>query len=290
MVSDRLSNISAAVFDLFYKDKSQENLKNFLEHHSPCTHNLILTKQDLGKFHRNQRVANQSQPFFVIPLHMKKNKLLALSISTILGGLQFCVAQEAEPVPEVRINKIDVQLVPVPDYSGAGNFRRARDAAAWLQIEVEFDVKLQGATASSPLFLDELNINYYVALLPEHLDGGTKNPHAGKAFSLEITHVDVKTSTPGQSRYSVAYLPGRFLERLTKGKIPPPSALNVAVEIKHKSASTPLAVRTEGPLKNTEGWWNQVEKIPGILLTKDRTPFAPVAWDRHEPMKSGSGR
>lgn len=210
--------------------------------------------------------------------------LFSLSLALPAG------AQDNTPPPEIRINKVDVQLVPAPDYGGAGNFRRSRDAAPWLQIEVEFDVRIPGASATSPKFLDELTASYYVAFMPDNLADGARNPAAGKAFTLDVTHVDVKNSVPGQSRYSVAYLPGRVIERLTGGRSFLPSNVNVAVELKTKGATAPLAVRAEGPLKNTEGWWKQVDHLPGVLLSKDQTPFAPLGWDRHEPARPAAAR
>ncbi|MFQ3577817.1 MAG: hypothetical protein SNJ52_02250, partial [Verrucomicrobiia bacterium] len=96
---------------------------------------------------------------------------------------------------------------------------------------------------------------------------------------------------PGSTRLSVAYVAPRALERMVGGRTINVSNINIAVEVTMPGFPTPLAVESVGPLaRQAVGWWTQVPHVPGILLSRDKTPFGPLSYDKYEPVKQTAGR
>jgi hypothetical protein len=206
------------------------------------------------------------------------------AVSTFPATAQF----RASVPPEIKIEKITAELVPSPNFQGAGTKKDARDAGNWLEIEVEFSVK---TAKDAPEFIDELSVRYFVAFETDSLDGGALNPITGKALVGEVSHVDVKASMPGQSRFSSIFLSPRKLERFIGKKNLLPTNVNVGVEILMPGVPEPLATGSEGPVSaRAKNWWSKVSQIPDVLLSREKTPFAPVSWGRYEPVKAAGSR
>ncbi len=196
-------------------------------------------------------------------------------------------APQAVP-PEIRIDRINATLIPSPEFGSRDEVRPPRDAFRWLQIEVEFTMRID---RSLPQFVDELTFKYYVGISDDLLAGGSANPLSGRALLGEIIHTDVKASTPGSTRMSVAYVAPRAFERMVGGRTINTSNVNIAVEVVMAGVPTPLAVESVGPLaRQAAGWWTQVPHVTGLLLPRDRTPFGPLSYDRYEPVKQSLGR
>ncbi len=192
--------------------------------------------------------------------------------------------RQAAP-PKIEIKKITPSLVSSPDFN-AGK-KGPRDAMQWLEIEVEFTVETDKAAGG---YLDELIVRYHVAFDFKMLEGGAENPLAGKVLTAEVHHVDVKATSAGLSRYSVIYLAPRKIDRMTGGKNILPTNINVAVEILSPSSPQPLAVDAVGTSKGTANWWGMMQQAPGILDSREDTPFSVLSHDRYEPVKPRGAR
>lgn len=169
------------------------------------------------------------------------------------------------PVPEsapdaFRITKITKNLITAPQFNYAGAQGYATDKRdRWLELEAEF--------TAAPQFTDELTFKYYVLF-------------NGRLLTGEVTHTNI---LGGRERRSVMYVAPNALAHFSDNRqITIGSCQNVAVQIVQGGA-----VKDEASLQRaTPQWFAAIQQIPGFLLNKNQTPFAPLFWDRYEQIKT----
>ena len=68
--------------------------------------------------------------------------------------------------------------------------------------------------------------------------------------------------------------------------IAPTAIQNIAVQIVQQGA-----VKDELSLVRAQPqWYASLPQVPGLLLNKNETPFAPLYWDRYEQIKASTAR
>jgi hypothetical protein len=200
-------------------------------------------------------------------LRMKLNSFLAFAIFMPRVVFAQGPAQESAqpPVPEsapgaFRITKITKNLITAPQFSYAGAQRYPTDQRdRWLEVEAEF--------TAAPQLTDELTFKYYVLF-------------NGRLLTGEVTHTNI---LGGRERRSVMYVPPNALAHFSDNRqITIASCQNVAVQVVQRGA-----VKDEASLQRAAPqWFAAIQQIPGFLLNKNQTPFAPLFWDRYEQIKT----
>ena len=187
-------------------------------------------------------------------------RLVPIGLFTLLLPLAV-FAQGRGPAIEFQVTKITKNLISAPqyDYSGAGQYRiEQRDL--WLEVEVEF--------SAGPEWTDDLTFKYYILFNNKLLTG-------------EVTHTNVRA---GRGNRSVMYVSPRTLARFGGNRnITPNMFQNIAVQIVQQGA-----IKSELSLQRAPAqWFTAIPPVPGFVLNKNETPFAPLYWDRYEEIKSG---
>jgi hypothetical protein len=206
---------------------------------------------------------------------LKKDMLAVVSplhiIAIVLLVAEISAAAQA-PNTDFKIVKIEPALVESPAFSGAGYEKRGAKPKSWLEVEVTFDWQPR---LKEPKYTEELAFDYYILLNLK----GPQNPQ-GTLLVGSVTHVSVPQ---GKKMHSAVYVSPRSLERLF-GEIPSQvgqAVVDVGVTI--SKAGQPVAAASWK--SRSIGWWAPLPPIPGFVLKKDETPFAPLAWDYFEPIK-----
>jgi len=157
----------------------------------------------------------------------------------------------------VVISKIEPAAVKTPEFNVTGGPQKRSKVGTWLEIEVEFETKVEE--------IAELKFEYMVAIENKLLTG-------------TVSHINIPK---GRDHYSVMYIAPRTLEKLTGGKpLTAGSVQNVwvtvssadGVELDKKAAPKNMAVPN-------------APRLPGLILNKQETPFAPLFFDRYEAIK-----
>lgn len=178
---------------------------------------------------------------------------------------------------DFQIGKITPDMVTTPEYNvnfGPKN-KKVQKNKNWLEVEVSFDWQPRD---KKPEFLDELTFNYYILLN----DKSRENPQ-GTLLTGSVTHVAIAQAT---GMNSVMYVSPRTLERFFEGKSPTTASaaiIDVGVTITKPGVTTPLAAAS---WKGKGEWWGPMTTTAGYVLNKNETPFAPLAWDYYEAIKS----
>lgn len=178
--------------------------------------------------------------------------LFVLLASTAVG--------QPRPAAEFQISKITRNLITAPDftYTGAQQYEtNQRDR--WLEVEVEF--------VAAPEFTDELTCKYFVLL-------------SGKLLTGEVTHLNIPA---GRDNRSVMYVAPRSLARIMSNRALTENAVqNIAVQLMQRGTlKSELSLGRAPPQ-----WFASLPSLPGFLLSKNETPFAPLYWDRYLPIKA----
>jgi hypothetical protein len=189
---------------------------------------------------------------------MKAGFLLGLSIFFPL-----IVSAQTRAASEFQITKITKNLIPTPQfaYTGGPQYRtQTSERDRWLEVEVEFK--------ATPELTNELTFKYYILF-------------NGTLLTGEVTHVNIPAG--GENR-SVMYISPRALARFANNRpITENSCQNIAVRIVQQGS-----VKAEASLNRTQPqWFEALPQVSGLVLNKDRTPFAPLYWDRYEQIKTG---
>jgi hypothetical protein len=199
-----------------------------------------------------------------------------LTVAMIVGAVFATHAQQINP--DFKINKITPDFTTTPEYNfsyGPKN-KRVTKNKDFLEVEVSFDWQPRD---KKPEFLDELTFNYYILLNNK----SRENPQE-TLLTGTVTHVAIPQAT---SMNSVMYVSPRTLERFFAGKAPnnvTAAVVDVGVTITKQGQLV-----AEASWKGRGQWWSNYQQVSGYVLNKSETPFAPLAWDYYEAIKTKSG-
>lgn len=163
------------------------------------------------------------------------------------------------------IRNVTPSQVTTPEFQVSATEAKRFVPGKWLEIETEFSAPPPGA--------QELTFKYYVLINNQLLTG-------------EVTHINI---LPGQSLFSIMYVAPRTLTQILKGQpFTTASVQNAEVQIVRPGVGAPVATKQirPGPLLSA----SNAQQLPGMMLNKNDTPYAPLYWDRYEAIKATPAR
>lgn len=183
-------------------------------------------------------------------------KTILLSLFSTLALSLSALAQAPIGPGAIKLSKIIPSIVKSPEYQVQGIPAKRTKASDWLEVEVEFEVKVEE--------IDELTFAYTIMIDNKLVDGS-------------VTHVNIQK---GRERYSVVYIAPRSLEKLTGGHpLTKESVQNVWVVVTRQG----LEIARDA-LKNVA--IPNMQHLTGFVLNKNETPYAPLFYDRYEAIKA----
>ena len=183
-------------------------------------------------------------------------KTLTLSACLVLGFALHLPAQTPVGPGALKLGKIKHEIVKTPDYNLRSGPDKKSKVGEWLEIEVEFETKAED--------IDEITFQYTIMFENNLLDG-------------QVTHVNIPK---GREHYSVMYVSPRALEKLTGGKAVTASNVQNVWVIASKQGQ----ILDQAAVKNVA--IPNLPHLPGMVLNKMETPFAPLYFDRYEAIRT----
>jgi hypothetical protein len=181
----------------------------------------------------------------------------------------------------IKITDIKPTLEKSPDFSVSIGPQRKATSQDWLWIEVSFLCKIPGP---SPAALPEVTFNYYVLL-----NNPSPQNRTGTLLTGSVVHTGVVSGT--DVHHSVMLVSPQTLKGLFGGKTP--ASIPAAVQAIGVTASVQGQLQDEQSILKGKGkkqWWNSFQQgPPGLVLSKDQTPFAPLFYDYFEAVKAKAG-
>jgi hypothetical protein len=160
---------------------------------------------------------------------------------------------------DFQLTKINKNLVTTPMITYAGGpIYRTNQNDRWLEVEAEF--------TAFPAVTDELSLKYFILL-------------NGKFLIGEVTHVGILA---GKENRSVVYVSPKGIARCMNNQtVTATSVQNITVQIVQKGTVKDELTLVRAPAQ----WYASMTPVPGLVLNKNETPFAPLFWDRYEQLK-----
>jgi hypothetical protein len=190
------------------------------------------------------------------PITLFMNKIAYFVLA--LAGLAFVAqGQYANVGPgSVKLGRVTPNLVKTPEYQITGGQAKRYKLGDWIECEVPYETKAE--------LIDELTFRYTILF-------------AGKLLIGEVTYVNILKE---REHYAVMYLSPKTLMRLTGGKAYTASNIeNVWVEVFRQGQRLDGQSAKPGAIPN-------LQQLPGMVLSKTETPFAPLYYDRYEAIKA----
>lgn len=181
------------------------------------------------------------------------------------------------PGVKLRIKNVEVQEQPTPQFSVSNVKMKRWEPKNWIELDVEFDIKLPEDVGGRKASYAGMQMNVYVAL-----------QHTTKEGKREVIMgtLDLIDIPADQPCHALAYIS--------------PAALKAIFLKDNVTASTDIQgwgveFVAEGKViaaKSSVGkaaWWENKEPfamLQGLLLNKMQTPFATVFGDYDVPVKA----
>jgi hypothetical protein len=181
----------------------------------------------------------------------------------------------------IKITDIKPTLEKSPDFSVSIGPQRKAASQDWLWIEVSFLCKIPGP---NPPALPEVTFNYYVLL-----NNPSPQNRTGTLLTGTVTHTGIVSGT--EVHHSLMLVSPQTLKGLFGGKTP--ASIPATIQAIGVTASIQGQIQDEVSIAKGNGhpqWWNSLQQgPPGLVLSKDQTPFAPLFYDYFEAIKAKTG-
>ena len=162
------------------------------------------------------------------------------------------------------INSITPLTPKTPEYTTlAGDAQNKKyTLGTWLQIDVDFAAAVR---------VPEITFHYNVLI-------------AGTLLVGDQTLTDVN---PGRNLFTTVFIAPRTLATLLRGQPLTPNAVqNINVQVLRSGVAQPLASKS---LHEGAAFYATMQQVPGFVLNKAQTPFAPLWYDHYEVIKDPPG-
>lgn len=211
-------------------------------------------------------------------------KIALIAGFLIFAAVSFVPAQEPpDPVDAAtyKIDKILPALIDSPEIN-AGNYKKqTRSKSKWLEVDLAFERDDRDDSSYS----GDVRIDYFILLN----NAKTQSDSKPTLLTGSISHSDIPVD---KNLHAAAFVSPRALAKLFGGKTPSSvsqTILDLGVTI---TANNQLvAIKTlKGSIVGDQGWWDtgldSMTSISGLVLEKEKTPFAHLSWDYYLPTNS----
>ncbi len=184
-------------------------------------------------------------------------KVISPCLVALLSVALTAAAQVPVSPASIKVGKVEVAAPTTPEFQISGGQNKRYRLGKWLELEVGYETEAEE--------IDELTFKYTVLLERKLLTG-------------EVTYMNILKA---KDHFAVMYVSPKSIEKLTGGKALTGSSIeNVWVEVSRQGQVLGRASQKPGAVPN-------LPQVPGMVLTKDKTPFASLYFDRYEAMKPG---
>lgn len=187
--------------------------------------------------------------------------VVALSASAVIG-------QEVSQEVKVDVRDIKVQAQNTPQFNVGNVVDKRWKPKVWLEVDVDFEAKKAANPQDKSPVIENLEFKFFVGL--------NKNNNEGKAVVLTAT-VTYNNITERENQHALVFASPAALARiLEKTNFSTSDVKAVGVEIYKGGA---LAGWKSS---NNQRWWGELANfaaIDGVLIPKNKTPFAPLWGD-----------
>jgi hypothetical protein len=202
----------------------------------------------------------------ISPLSMKSSLLVLTAFALGLSGLQ---AQTA-PAVKVDLQKPKFNAIQTPQFQAGNVPDKNWRPKTWLEIDMEFDIKLPAAAGGRNGSLGSMTVHYYLAMSAQTKDG---KRHVLKG---SFNYLDIPAS---EKCHALAFASPATLRRvLEKENFTNSDVVGHGIEVVVDGTVVALESSLGGK------WWEATDKFAiseNALLPKLDTPFS-ILWGDYD--------
>jgi len=206
------------------------------------------------------------------------------SFSLILASLLFACAAHAQTSSgadkvKLRIKNVTVEEQPTPQYSVSNIKMKRWEPKNWIELDVEFDIKLPEDAGGRKGSLAGIQLNLYVAL--QHMNKETPPKREVLTGTLDLVEIPADQPCHALAYISPATMKSIFLKDTTTASSDIQGwGVEFVVEGKVIAAKSSVG---------NKPWWENKDAfalLTGMLLNKNQTPFAFAFGDYDVPVRA----
>jgi hypothetical protein len=183
-------------------------------------------------------------------------KILLFSLAGLVALATGALAQVVVGPGAVKLGKPAPAGISSPEYQINNGPQKRYKLGTWLEVEIPYDTAVDD--------IDELTFNFVIGIENKLLDGS-------------VTYINIEK---GKDHYAVMYVTPRTLAKLTGGKpLTQSSVQNAWVTVSRQGQVLDQIAYKPSNIPN-------LPHLPGLVLNKNQTPFAPLYFDRYETIKA----
>jgi hypothetical protein len=174
----------------------------------------------------------------------------------------------------VKVSSKDLKIsgIETPQFTASNVGDRRWRPKTWLELDLEFEVKLAQSVGGRNGSLSSMTVNYYIGFAPNQTTGGK-----GQLIKATFNYADIPAS---ETCHALAFITPATLRRvLLKDNFTPTSDVQawgyeISVDGKLVAGASSIA---------NNKWWEKesVAAVEGTMLAKKDTPFS-ILWGDYD--------
>jgi len=215
---------------------------------------------------RRRTRANPQPP----SMHMKR--LLPALAAALIAPALMTHGQTAAPAVKVDAKKLKISAIETPQFQ-AGNVGEKRwRPKSWLEIDLEFDIRVPQSEGGRSGSLDSMTVNYYLAMNATTKDGKRE------VLKGSFNYVDIPAAT---TCHALAFASPATLRRVLQK-----DNFTAASDVQgwgYEILVGGQRVAGDSSLGSSP-WWEKTDSLninDGALLMKQETPFS-ILWGDYD--------
>ncbi|WP_395737732.1 Amuc_1102 family pilus-like protein [Prosthecobacter sp.] len=214
---------------------------------------------------------------------MKSLSLLLASL-LVTGAVQAQAPATGEKLPgvKVRVKGVEVEEQQTPMLQASNVKMKRWNPKNWIEIDVEFDIKLPESAGGRKGTYGGMTMNLYVVL--QHMT--KESPPKREVLTGTLELLDIPADEPC---HALAYISPATLKSIFQKDFVTASSDIQGWGVEFIAEGQVVATKSSIPMKSGKPWWEENKDafamMPNMVLNKMQTPFAAVFGDYDVPVR-----
>ncbi|HYF35329.1 MAG TPA: Amuc_1102 family pilus-like protein [Prosthecobacter sp.] len=187
----------------------------------------------------------------------------------LMAAAALVLPASAQETVEIKVKDLKISGIETPQFTASNVGDRRWRPKTWLELDLEFDVRLAAAAGGRNGSLDSMTVNYYIAF-NQKVEGKTQY------IKATFNYADIPAA---QTSHALAYISPATLRRILMRDTFTASSdiqgwgYEILVDGKMVAGNSSAAGK----------WWESagVAQVDGAMLAKKDTPFS-ILWGDYD--------
>lgn len=191
--------------------------------------------------------------------------------SVLFAAVLACHGQEA-PAVKINTKKLKISSLETPQFQAPNVGEKRWRPKSWMEIDLEFDIRLPQSEGGRSGALDSMTVNYYIAMNATTRDGKRE------VLKGSFNYVDIPA---GSTNHALAFVSPATLRRVLQK-----DSFTASSDVQgwgYEIFVSGQRIAGDSSLGSSP-WWEKTDSLSindGVILSKQETPFA-ILWGDYD--------